>query len=370
MQHILKPAIENSHYSHRQLGCKIYNHAYIAPFYNWRISIGGVADDTKTAIVDSRNAEWEESFEPYENTIPKVEHKVVIFIGVIIAGFGHCFTDDLRKLWFLHTKQCRELLHSGAEIVYTTDINQALPLYARQILQYAGADISSAIHITELTQFDKIIVPDNSFYAQPYGRCYTIEYINSIAAIKNSIVSISCQIDVPEKIYLSRSKFSKRPESRSEQGEEVIEHQMNKIGYVSIIPEEYSFAEQIYLVSHCKYLATTEGSIAHIVVFCQPHCHVTLFCKARYLNFHQVALNQLANVDVTYVEAHHSLKMNKEIPWYGPFYLCVTSYFEKYLGYRVPHIPYFLRISFWKYMRIVPRLLNKVFKLLKIDIRL
>lgn len=367
MKAILQPAIENNHFSNKQLSIRSFRDAYIMPFYKWRESIGGVATNKREAIVDSRNAEWEESFTPFVGKHYHIEHKKVIYLGVLVVGFGHCFTDDLRKLWFLKTEQCKLLLKEGAELVYTTDLNQPLPTYTKQILQYAGFDCKSATHITELTCFDEVLVPDNSFYAESFGRCYTKEYLASIEDIKQSISQISCNISVPRKIYLSRSKFSKRPESRSEQGEETIEKQMQKIGFVSIIPEEHSFVEQVYMVQHCEQLATTEGSVAHIAIFCRPQTKLYIFCKARYLNFHQVAVNQVADLDITYIEAHHSLKMGKEIPWYGPFYLCVTKYFEKFLGYKVPHIPFLLRLSFWKYMRVVPRTINKVFRILKID---
>lgn len=370
MRAILQPAIENSHFSHKELNVLSYQDAYIMPFYKWRESIGGVATKEGVAIVDSRNAEWEESFVPFMNQQYHIEHKKVIYLGVLVVGFGHCFTDDLRKLWFLKTEQCKLLLKEGAELVYTTDLNQPLPIHTKQILQYAGFDYKSATHITELTCFDEVLVPDNSFYAESFGRCYTKEYVASVDDITQSINQISCAISVPKKIYLSRSKFSKRPESRSEQGEEIIEKQMRKIGFTSIIPEEYSFAEQVYMVRHCEQLATTEGSVAHIAVFCRPQTKLFIFCKARYLNFHQVAINQVGNLDVTYIEAHHSLKMSKDIPWYGPFYLCVTKYFEDFLEYKVPHVPFFLRLSFWKYMRVVPRTINKIYQILKIDKRL
>lgn len=369
MQNILAPAICNRHEVQKALHFRELNDSYIAPFFKWRVSIGGVADNNKIAIVDSRNAEWEENFSPYCSDIPVIEHKTVIYLGVLLSGFGHCFTDDLRKLWFLETEECKLLLHEGAEIVYTTDLNQKLPSYARTILKYAKFDLSSARHITTLTQFSRIIIPDNSFYAEEWGRCYTSEYKQCVNNIICSLNEIPCSITVPEKVYLSRSKYSRRPESRSEVGEHSIERQMNKLGYVSIIPEDYSFEEQVFIAQNCKSMATTEGSIAHIALFCKPSCNLTIFCKARYLNYHQVAINEFSGVNVTYVEAHHSLKMSREIPWYGPFYLCVTKYFEKYLGYRILHFPFFIRISFWRYMRIIPRAINRMFHLFRIEKR-
>lgn len=97
MQNILAPAICNRHEVQKALHFRELNDSYIAPFFKWRVSIGGVADNNKIAIVDSRNAEWEENFSPYCSDIPVIEHKTVIYLGVLLSGFGHCFTDDLRK---------------------------------------------------------------------------------------------------------------------------------------------------------------------------------------------------------------------------------------------------------------------------------
>jgi len=366
MKSILLPAINHRHYLQTKLHYREYDHSYIAPFYEWRESIGGVADQNKIAIVDSRNIEWAESFKPYCSDIPIVEHKTVIYVGVLFSGFGHCFTDNLRKLWFLKTEEYRKLIEGGAEVVYTTDHNQDLPPYAILILKYAQFDVLLTRHITKLTAFDKIIVPDNSFYSEIYGRCFTNEYKQCVENIISSLSSIDCKLNVPERVYLSRMKFSQRPEFRREVGEAAIERLMNKEGYISIYPEELSFAEQVYIVQHCKYLATTEGSIAHIVLFCPPSCNITIFCKAKYLNYHQVAVNEFSNARITYVEAHHSLRMNREIPWYGPFYLCITKYVEAFMGHSICHFPFFIKPSFWRYLGLLPRLLNKIFKLLNI----
>lgn len=368
MRTLLAPAIADDHYFETSaLQYDEIEFGYIAPYFGWRKSIGGVIDKYGQMIIDSRNDEWEESSVPYHKIEPVIRHEIVIYIGVLVCGFGHTFTDDLRKLWFLSTDSYNEMLRQGAHVVYTTDLNQDLPQYAIEILNYAGYDICQAEHIVELTRFDKIIVPQNSFFAGNHGRSYTKEYVASIQNIINNVSKTDVLIEPIEKIYLSRSKYSKLPQSRAEQGEDVIEREMNKLGYTSIIPEDHTFAEQIFLVRNCSYLATTEGSIAHISVFCKPDTGVTIICKGNYLNFHQVAINQLAALDVTYVEAHHSYKISKEVPWYGPFYLCVTRCFEKYIGHRIWHMPFFLRLSFWKYMRVIPRAVNKVCRIFNID---
>lgn len=362
MKDLLNPGIINSHFSEKELGVYCYEDAFILPFYDWEHSIGGLADKNKKVIIDMPKSEFKEGDTPYLGDEHLINSDIVIYIGVMIAVFGHTFNDNVRKLWFLQTDECKKLINNGAKVVYVTENNRPLPPYSLDILSYAGCNPSSYVHISELTQFKKIYVPDNSFFEGNFGRCYTKEFISTISLIKSNVSMVGFNFKVPGKIYLSRKNYIKQINWHKEYGEESIEKEMNKNGFVSIRPEEHSFAEQVYMLQHCKELATTEGSIAHMSLFCAPQCKVTLFCKARYMNIHQVAINQCADLDVTYVEVHHSWRANKQAPWLGPFYLCVTKYFERYLGYRVPHRPFFLRVSFWQYMRIIRRLLKKILK--------
>lgn len=363
MRKLLSPGISKSHFSEKKLCVSCYKNAFVVPFFDWGVSIGGLADNNKKVIIDLPQSEFAEGDSPFMEEEQIQSTETVIFLGVMIATFGHTFTDNIRKLWFLQTDKYKKLIEKGARVVYVTENNQPLPPYSKEILSYVGCNIDSFVHISKLTQFKEIFVPDNSFFEENTGRCYTKEFISTISQIKSNIFHLNYNFEVPNKIYLSRKEFSKQISWHKEYGEETIEKEMNKNGFVSIQPEKYTFAEQVYIVQHCKELATTEGSIAHITIFCKPHSKVVLFCKSRYMNIHQVAINQFADLDVTYVEAHHSMRVNKKEPWLGPFYLCVTKYFERFLGYKVPHIPFFLRLSFWKYMRIIRRLLKKIFKL-------
>lgn len=68
-------------------------------------------------------------------------------------------------------------------------------------------------------------------------------------------------------------------------------------------------------------------------------------------NSYQNVINEYADLNVTYIESHKSVMASKEAPWGGPFYLCVTKYLERYMGHPIPHVPYCLRLSYWKYTR-------------------
>ena len=60
-------------------------------------------------------------------------------------------------------------------------------------------------------------------------------------------------------------------------------------------------------------------------------------------------INDLADLNVTYIDANKSIMVRPEARWYGPFYLCVTPELERFFNRHIPHLPLWLRISWLKY---------------------
>lgn len=358
---IIEPATFQSHKFDKRLGYKMYDNAYVAPYYSWDKSIGCVICDNGIVVKDSECLEWKENGKYYNFDRVVVENKNVVYLGFLLTVFGHSFTDNLRKLWFLNTNKCKELVENGWEIVYTTSWNRPLPAFVVEVFRLAGYDISEARHITEMVKFDRVCVPDNSFIASDFGRLYSDVYVESIKKIEsNTPVDES----FGEKVYLSRSKFSVG--KKKEFGEKSIERVFKKEGYTIVFPEDYSIIEQIQMVRRCKSFASTEGSVAHLSLFCKPGTQVTIINKANYLNYHQMMINEFADLNVTYVEAHHSVKADQDHPWWGPFYLCVNRHLEHFVGHRILHLPYWLLPSYWEYSRnVLYRCFNRIRKLLK-----
>lgn len=361
LRDIIEPATLQSHRFEKKLGFRIFRNAYVAPYYNWDKSIGCVIDENGKVVKDSECLEWKENECYYQLEKSVCEHKTVVFLGFILTGFGHSYTDDLRKLWFLETDECKTLLSKGADLVYTTSWNQPLPKHVVDMLGLAGYDITHACHIKDLTQFDEVYIPDNSFIASDYGRLYCDKYVEAINRIKNSVPNGKSW---GEKIYFSRAKFSKG--KKKEFGEKSIERVFKKLGYTIVIPEDFSIIEQIQMLNQCKSFAATEGSVAHLSLFCPPKTDIVIINKAVYLNFHQVMINEYADLNVTYIEAHHSIKAHREHPWWGPFYLCINRNLERYVGHPILHIPYWLLPSYWEYSRnILYRCYNRIRKVFR-----
>jgi capsular polysaccharide biosynthesis protein len=340
---IIEPAAKEPHRFQGELSYTEYTDSYIAPFVKWGESIGCALDSQGNAINCFLSDFWQNG-KLYDLQAAETEHKTVIFLGFLLSVFGHAFTDNYRTLWFLDTDICKELLESGAELVYTTDHNKPLSDTYVHFFQMAGFDIRKARHIDRLIKFDKVIIPDSSIVTSKYGRLFNSAYCTILERVRAHVSSIVLN-PVYDKIYFTRTKFPYKKES----GEEKIEDYFRNAGYTIISPEHYPLETQFQMVRSCSSFATTEGSIAHISLFCSPGTKVIIINKANYLNEHQVMINELADLDVTYIQAHHSTLADPErLPW-GPFFLYPTKYLRRFFGYKTPGLPYWLSKDYWSY---------------------
>lgn len=213
-------------------------------------------------------------------------------------------------------------------MIYLTIDNLPQPNYVKRLFNLAGVDITDFELITEITQFEKIYVPDNSFIADNGQRYFTQPYIDTINSIKHSVASLSNKNNYPNKIYFTRTHI----QSKRDFGEQSVENLFKKKGYVIIAPEEHSVEEQIAFLMNCSHFATTEGSISHNVVFCSKGTDVVIIRKCYDVNKYQMALNEVADANVTYIDAHNSIKTPDNAPWVGPFFMYPNKYIERFFG--------------------------------------
>ena len=358
LRSLIKPAVKQSHRFKSELSFKEYPNSYIAPFISWEESVG-CALDSNGKDIDNLLSDCATDSKYYDIQTAETEHKTVIFLGYLIGVFGHAFIDNLRSLWFLDTDDCKRLLENGAELVYVTDHNKPLSDTYVKIFDMAGFDIRRARHIDRLIKFDNIIIPDSSIRSAEFGRTYCDSFCSVLDRVKARIPTSSGS-PVYDKVYFTRSKY---PNNR-EVGEEKIEYYFKKAGFTIISPELYSLEAQLQMVRSCSCFAATEGSIAHISLLCRPGTKVIIVNKANYLNIHQVMINELADLDVTYIEAHRSSATNQDYRWIGPFFLYPTKYLTKFFGEK-PCTPFWLNSGYWHYYfgnNPKTRLLKKIYR--------
>lgn len=320
-----------------------YPNAFVLPYRN-----GGKEGCVLTnGGIPIKNTTLHEEFTEYNDVVDKTNcpqiHKNAIFIGTLFSVFGHVITDDIKKIWYLRTKECQKLIEEGADVIYLAWHNIELKSYVSQILEYGGASLSCAICVTQNVQYDNIYVPNDSLIIKGNRRFYTQKFRETIDIIKQKGLTCSLGAKVYRKIYLSRTALH----DWRDYGEKKIEKTFEKRGFKIIYPEQIPFSEQIWLYSHCKEIASTEGSLSHMFMFCEPNTQVVLLRKANYVNSYQAMLNSMAGLNVVYIDANRTL--SRKHPWDGPFYLYLTQHLKNFLGIKCLYTKW-LDIEFYIYL--------------------
>ena len=354
LKELIQQSTSKTHFFDRQLSYISYEYASVAPYIDWNLSIGCVIDKNGEVIKDSECYEWKENDLYYTAGHPICEHKTVIFLGFLVTVFGHAFTDNLRKIWFLNTDSCKELIDNGAELVYTTSWNLPLPTWMVEAFSLTGIDISKARMISTLTKFDTVVIPDNCIMASEKDRLFGKEYVRIIDHIKKKCSPD--ELNNFERVYFTRTRLKHNRDI----GEKRLAKAFRKAGYTIVAPEELPLVAQIRIMQSCSFFASTEGSISHLTIFCKPGTNVTLINKAEYANSHQVMINEFADLNVTYVDAQHSSLTNSRFPWWGPFYLYPSKYFKAFFNIQHCYWPFFLRMDYWYYLLIHSRMIKMI----------
>ena len=97
-----------------------------------------------------------------------------------------------------------------------------------------------------------------------------------------------------------------------------------KKGYQVLYPEKMTFEEQLNVLINCDSFASTIGSCSHNILFLQDHTKVILIPRANYLTGYQLTVDQVHELDITYIDSTLSL-FAARFPWEGPFYFFVSS---------------------------------------------
>lgn len=328
-------------YYDKQISFVCLENAVVLPFLVGEGEGGVVDKDGKFQFNTTLNASFGDGSYSYDNEKIQYVERNAIFIGTLYSVFGHVITDDLKKLWFLHSELGKKLLEEGADVVFITWHNQKLKPYVQHILSLAGVNLEAAKCIDVPTKYKHIYVPEDSLLYWGGKLCYTNEYRKTIEKIEQKIPWDNKPI--VDKIYLSRTALH----DWRDYGEKKVEKAFKGQGYMIVHPEQLTFEQQVSLYRRTKEIASTEGSLSHMFLFCRPQTKVVILKKANYVNEYQMMINAFSNVNAIYIDANRSIECKN--PWDGPFYLSLTRYLKHYLNVRKLDL-FFLRLDFYIYI--------------------
>ena len=246
-----------------------------------------VAGITRNLKNPSTNLSCSRTYRPPQH-VP-VRHETVIFGGILYAHFGHLITDSLTRLWWLagHPDTSYKFC-----FLDTPSLAGGFKLY--NVLEAAGITRDRMEIITEPTQFDKIIVPQEALYLHT-------NYRDGVGEIYQYISS-RVTAGTHKKIYLSTAMLG---ESHTSINESYYENFFRRRRYEIVYPEQLPFTEQVSLMAGAEEVVCTGGTLVHLCSFCKPGTRIIVLNRCRE-KVNMVPLLQGCDLDYYVIDAHYS----------------------------------------------------------------
>lgn len=319
---------EGTHLFQKELLIKRIENGFILPFKSENgANLGGVVD------LNMRYVEGTGLYRGYgggysfgKKDCVQSEDKV-LFIGFFVDVWGHWLTDCLKHIWFLLTDDY-EQKYSGYKVVYIPANGFVFSDNVKGLFEILGLDYEKWIPITSLSCFSEILIPDECFFRDDDGKIwFTAEYREMIGKLRKYAVEHKTETGI-RKVYYTYAKYAKFKQI----GEYKLERFFRKMGYEVISPEKLDFKQQLNLLTNCTHFATTIGSSAHNTVFLPDNTEIILIPRGCYLNAYQLALDELNDQQIFYIDSSLSVMLKKNNPEEGPFFYYISEELMGFFG--------------------------------------
>ena len=309
------------HFTNKVLSYQVVENGYILPFKNIEGKFGGgVVNSNKeylqeTSLHCGRGCGYE-----FDDESVRKSDETVVYLGAFHKIWGHCITDNIRRMWFLVSDYFRQFRE--CKIIYVPLADFSMGANFLELLSIIGIDGDSFIALSEITRYSRIIIPDECFYSNEFGtRLYTREYIDIVDSVRSYATNHLKEDQRFRRIYFSHSKHS----GINQIGEKKLEKFFKLQGYTIIHPEEYTFKQQINMLANCDFFASTVGSCSHNIMFLPDGASVILIPRANFFTGYQLAIDTLGEKNIYYVDSNLSIYVSNKMPWTGPYYFYVSQ---------------------------------------------
>ena len=341
-----KPKFDKNYFLDKKLGFQVIENGMILPHKDmrtpgkWHFGLVGIVD-SENKYVNSSSVHYGVggAYTPPPESI-QYRAETVIYLFLLYPVWGHCLTDNLRRLWFLKSDTFKNEF-KNCPLVYVSWGKQNLETYQnfKRLLEILEVDVDRLQEITQPTRFEKIILPDDSF-SSPHSevRGFTNEYLEAIDslrhfALKNRTPTFN------KKIYF----FS----GRKGIGENRIAEYLRSKGYEVISPEKLTLDEQLNILINCENFGSVSNSCSHNLLFLRDGMEMILIPRAASeLDYYQEVLNQVHPLNINYVDSSLSI-FSRGITSGGHFYIIspqLKRFFgDKWNGYEEEDLKTFLQ---------------------------
>lgn len=337
----LRTEIEKEHQIKYCLSSQCVSEGIVLPYIRKEGKIlGGVIDSNEKFINNSKfNEKVGGSYKP--SSIINIDKKAIFIGNLVFPAWGHVITDDIKYLWWLRTEKFKEIKSNGDFVLVCIKSHHIKDTSNFSFfLSLLGGNPNLLLMIDKPTKFRYIYIPEPSFSTTVNGeKRWSIEFYNTINEIKSTFIKDTTFYD---RIYLSRTKIK----GHRDFGERYVEQAFAQAGYYVVHPEDISIECQINMLRQANIVVVTEGSIAHNAVFMRNSATLVILRKADYINYYQVAINEINNLNIIYIDAFLSIFNNKKTPIVGPFFIYVNNRVAKFLGIK-------RKFPLWEFLRYI-----------------
>ena len=308
-----KEAVDKNYFVDKKLGFRIIDNGTILPTRGSEagkpVVIGGIG-----GIVDSKGEFIKESHihlgtgGAYTPTPESIQHRseTIIYLGTFFDIWGHAITDNIRRLWFLKSEFMNQFKNCPLIYLPAGRYTPEKCKDFKRLLEILEFDIEKFQPITQPTRFDRIILPDESFYGEKLGATIFRRFTNEYREMMERVRHFALKNRTPT----SRKKLYFFYGQRGQVGEERLAEYFKSKGY-EIIPHEQraDFDDEINLLINAESFAAPLGSCSHNSVFLRDGTEAIFIPRIGIdaINSYQLALNQVNSINATYVDSTFSL---------------------------------------------------------------
>lgn len=211
-----------------------------------------------------------------------------------------------------------------------------------RLLEILDIDPNQLLPITHPVKFKNVILPDESFFLAPGnfknvtphsidgtdddfggndGSFFTREYVEIVDIIKNFALKNFSPMNKKNFYFI---------QGKNQLGEERIANYFISKDYVAVHPERLPVEVQLNILANCENFASCIGSISHNIIFMNANANVTLIPRrAAFSNIYQQALNQIHDLNISYVDSAFSLFSKGH---QGPYCYIVSEKLREHFG--------------------------------------
>ena len=310
-------------FSDEPLGFQVVEGGTILPNKRGKVSsdwwgTGGIFDSQGNFVAGSfpTNPKKEISTSP----------ETVVYLGLFSPAWGHALTTNLQHLWFLQSdafktefKNCRLVYlpwGTGTDKhVYISEKKSFV-----RLLEILGIDATTLQPITQPTQFDKIILPDRSFFSGGGKKMFTAEYRATIDRIRDFALKNRTST-ASRKVYYFYG--------RHQIGEERLAEYLKSKGYAIVQPEKLPLDEQLNVLINCESFASTLGSCSHNSLFLPDGAEAIFIPRTPSIfTAYQQTIDQVHPLRISYVDSSLSLFSGE----HGPNCFIISPQLKRFFG--------------------------------------